>query len=391
MRNLIIITLVLSCSAIFVGIIGCTTGVTDTGGTGIARYLGAAVCKECHSSAYNDYVNTAHFDTMVDDPDNPYDFYSIWEADGKPEYCLPCHTTGWDETKNNGGADEAENYENLLGIQCESCHGPGSLHVEGGGDKTQITVTYGAELCGSCHNGEHHPTYDEWEESIHAYALEGLKSSSHAGDHCLVCHSADYIYDRTVTIDTAQEGLTCVACHKAHGSFNDHQLLLPGEEICISCHTMGDAQPGSTPHHASYEMLMGFGGYEWPGEPYSNSPHTTMIPERCVRCHMWTEGMIEENPAVMGHTFEPNINVCQECHPSATDFNINGAQTEIEGLLEDLSAELEAGTEEDTYYDEASFDYNFVNNDGGSKGVHNYDYAKKLLEDSILYYEPGTK
>ena len=162
MRNLLIFSLVLSCSAVFIGLIGCTTGITDTGGTELARYLGAAVCKECHSTSYNDNVMTGHFNTFVDDPDNDYDFYSIWEGNGKPTYCLPCHTVGWDETTDNGGADEFDDYEGdgtLLGVQCENCHGPGSLHVAGGGDPTKITVTYGADLCGSCHNGEHHPTY----------------------------------------------------------------------------------------------------------------------------------------------------------------------------------------------------------------------------------------
>ncbi|MCP4231196.1 MAG: hypothetical protein GY771_13745, partial [bacterium] len=379
MRNFIMIA-VLLLGVVLIGVIGCTTAITDTGGTGIARYLGAAVCKECHSSAYNDYVETAHFDTMVDDPENPYDFYSIWEADGKPDYCLVCHTTGWDETTNNGGADEPENYDNLLGIQCEACHGPGSLHVAGGGDKAEITINIGADLCGSCHNGEHHPTYDEWQESGHEDALVDLLDSGHAGDYCLICHSGDYYYDRTLTVDTAQYGLTCVACHKAHGSVNDHQLLLPSEDICIVCHTMGDAQPGSTPHHASYEMLMGFGAYEWPGEPYSNSPHTTLIPERCTKCHMFQEGYNDPNPAVMGHTFEPDLFVCQECHPGATDFNINGAQTDIEGLLAALDAELEAGSDTDTNYDEAKFDYDYVNNDANPEDDESHGtYVAGLL------------
>jgi predicted CXXCH cytochrome family protein len=389
MKMSIVSAAVLSAIVIIIGIIGCAEEVTGPGGTAGAHYVGAETCRLCHSTAYNDEMMTRHFNTMVDDPDNPYDFMSIWKEDGSPEYCLPCHTTGWDEDVNNKGADEPGRLKLLSGVKCEMCHGPGSEHVEGGGDVTKIETHFESELCGSCHNGEHHPTFNEWEESGHAFALEDLIDSGHASDHCLICHSADYYYDRTVTLDTAVSSIECVSCHDAHGSNEEHQLILPAEEMCSSCHNAEGAQVGSTPHHASIEMLLGYGGYEWAGEDYPSSPHKDLIEERCVRCHMYTEEYEdEENPAIAGHSFEPDLYVCLECHPGATDFNVNGAQTDIDNLLTQLDTELEVGDEEDEWYDEASFNYNFVVNDGGSRGVHNYKYAKALLEDAINYYEP---
>lgn len=382
-------TAVLSAVFIIIMAIGCAKEITGPGTTAGARYVGAEVCRLCHSTAYNDEMMTAHFNTMVDDPDDPFDFISIWEEDGSPEFCLRCHTTGWDESLDNGGADEPGRLKLMSGVKCEVCHGPGSEHVEGGGDVTKIEVRYESELCGSCHNGAHHPTYDEWEESDHAIALEDLLDSGHAGDHCLECHSADYYYDRTITVETAVYSIECVRCHDAHGSNEEHQLILPAEEMCASCHNAGGAQVGSTPHHTSLEMLVGYGAYEWAGEDYPNSPHKDLIEERCVRCHMYTEEYEdEENPAIAGHSFEPELYVCQACHAGATDFNINGSQTDIENLLAQLDAELEAGDEEDQWYAEALFNYYFVTNDGGSRGAHNYKYAKALLEDAIFYYEP---
>jgi hypothetical protein len=104
---------------------------------------------------------------------------------------------------------------------------------------------------------------------------------------------------------------------------------------------------------------------------------------------MYTEAYEdEENPAIMGHSFEPDLLVCLECHAGATDYNINGAQTDIDNLLAELDAKLEVGDEEDDWYAEALFDYYFVVNDGGSRGVHNYKYAKALLDDAIFYYQP---
>lgn len=366
--------------------LGC--GETTTGpGEAAGYYLGVEACRQCHSTAYNYESETRHFKTF----DKDSAFVKAWTGAGKPESCLPCHTTGWDKSENNHGADETEYRKSLLGIQCEACHGPGSEHVKGGGDPTRITVDYSAELCGGCHTGSHHPTYDEWKVSDHSKALATLKGSSHAQDRCLVCHSSDYWYDRSVTLETAQDGITCVMCHFAHGSNFEHQLREEGERLCALCHTDEMARPPSTPHHAQDEMLLGIGGYEWPqGGPYGNSPHTYEIEERCMRCHMYSRDFeSEEKPAITGHSWKPNIEVCRECHKGANNFNIHGARTRIERLLEELEAKLEQQKNEEAQdYIYAKFNYGFVEADA-SMGVHNYDYAKQLLEDSIEFYTPS--
>jgi len=366
-------------------------GETTTGpGEAAGYYLGAEACQQCHSTAYHDASLTKHFNTFVDDPKNPYDFMSIWKADGKPESCLLCHTTGWDKNDDNHGADEVAYRKNLLGIQCEACHGPGSEHVKGGGDAARITLSYDAGVCGACHTGDHNPTYTEWKQSKHAYALQGLKSSSHAGDACLVCHSADYWYDRTITLSSAKDGITCAMCHFAHGSNFEHQLREEGERLCALCHTDEGVRPPGSPHHTQDEMLLGIGGYEWPqGGPYFNSEHTYVIDERCIKCHMYTKTFEEGKPAIKGHTWKPRIEPCRECHPGAQNFNLGGAQTRIESLLEQLGANLERQQNKKAQdYIYAKFDYDFAVNEG-SRGVHNYKYAKQLLEDSIEFYTPS--
>jgi predicted CXXCH cytochrome family protein len=366
-------------------------GETTTGpGEADGYYLGADACRQCHSTSFRHAENTKHFLTFVDDPENPYDFVSIWKDDGQPDYCLPCHTTGWDPEQDNHGADEADYRKGLLGIQCEACHGPGSEHVRGGGDPAKITVSYAAEVCGSCHVGDHNPTYTEWKDSAHADALNGLKTSSHAGESCLVCHSADYWYDRNVTLESAQYGITCVMCHFPHGSNFDYQLREEGERLCALCHTDEGARPPGSAHHTQDEMLLGIGGYEWPqGGPYLNSEHTYAIEERCIKCHMYTKDFEEGKPAVKGHSWEPRIEPCRECHPNARSFNVGGAQRRIERLLEQLEGELEHQQNEQAQdYIYAKFNYGFVESDS-SLGVHNYDYARQLLEDSIEFYTPS--
>jgi hypothetical protein len=56
--------------------------------------------------------------------------------------CAGCHTTGY---------EPATRTFNELNIGCESCHGPGSEHVENEGDKNFIVIDRSSEGCGYCH------------------------------------------------------------------------------------------------------------------------------------------------------------------------------------------------------------------------------------------------
>ncbi|MBZ0300910.1 MAG: ammonia-forming cytochrome c nitrite reductase subunit c552 [Anaerolineae bacterium] len=153
--------------------------------------------------------------------------------------CAGCHTLGLNV---DDYAWEAE------GIQCESCHGPGSLHADTADDaggsideeelaaiRAAIVLTPDSQVCGQCHSrgmdadGVHpYPThylpgqplldengfqlagtddssywwssgharrqnmqFNEWSLSAHARALDTMQSSDQAESACLQCHSAD--------------------------------------------------------------------------------------------------------------------------------------------------------------------------------------------------------
>ena len=108
--------------------------------------------------------------------------------------------------------------------------------------------------------------------------------------------------------------------------------------------------------------------------------------------------MGEEN----NHTFEPDEDTCQQCHPSATDFDYMGVQTEVDSLgnvLGDLL--LTAGLIDENTEDGhptvssapedqaiALWNWLYVMHEDQSHGVHNPDYAKALLEDGIARMGP---
>jgi predicted CXXCH cytochrome family protein len=185
--------------------------------------------------------------------------------------------------------------------------------------------------------------------------------------------------------------VTCAACHSTHAdTLFSVQLWKENEDLCRTCHSMEGASVGEIPHSPQNEMILGpgNGGFEWPGFIYNNSCHETYLPEPCTMCHMYTGEWGNPDPTTTGHSLQPNILLCatQGCHdnsiPSDSSFNINGCQTEVDSLLEVLGGMLAIADTTTTEYTQAKFDYDFVMSDG-SRGIHNFFYARDLLMSSI--------
>ncbi|MGH1342271.1 MAG: multiheme c-type cytochrome [Nannocystales bacterium] len=116
---------------------------------GEAGYAGIEACSDCHDEAVEFWENTVHasaYETLVVD-NKQFDLS-----------CVGCHVTGF---RKPGGSEVVEN-TGLVDVQCEVCHGPGSLHAEDGGDDMSlIKLEAPAELCaGECHTQEHSDTFE---------------------------------------------------------------------------------------------------------------------------------------------------------------------------------------------------------------------------------------
>ncbi len=197
--------------------------------------------------------------------------------------CEACHGPGSQHVQNKRKANDST---------CVGCHGD-----EPENSKTDIINSVSATVCGQCHNrgqnapkdgvhgaifnfpvnytpGENldkaiipmtpkqdkkskffwgngiaknrHQEFGDWSKSKHALSLNKLKEEYEKGgdrgeltDECLYCHSTDYRHadkqDRP-TLDTAKQGVTCVACHEPHG--RDKLLPHAGDGVtqCGGCH-----------------------------------------------------------------------------------------------------------------------------------------------------------
>jgi hypothetical protein len=158
-------------------------------------YVGSQDCKKCHFKQWKSWKETGMAKTFaVLKPGERADAKKKAGLDPAKDYstdaaCIACHTTG----HGLPGGHPAANRE---GVQCESCHGPGSLYSpymkekEKGGFVREEAVKLGLTMpdeksCVSCHKGgpggsptlpadhKFDPAKLKDEKAIHVHAPKG--------------------------------------------------------------------------------------------------------------------------------------------------------------------------------------------------------------------------
>lgn len=132
---------------------------------GQASYVGIESCADCHEEAVTHWRTTVHargYETLVV-ANKQYDLS-----------CVGCHVTGF---RQPGGSEVVEN-EGLQAVQCEQCHGPGSLHVEDP-STDNIRLEAPVDVCLTCHTPEHSDTFD-YEAYLRDVLSEGHGAAARA-------------------------------------------------------------------------------------------------------------------------------------------------------------------------------------------------------------------
>jgi len=413
-------------------------------------YLGdnANKCGHCHGENAEQWAETGHHDAYADlaadgDENNPYCLHCHTVGWDSPvafgDTTIATYgpdKSGFDDYWGKEDAESMARMDMLKGVQCENCHGKmGNTiydHAPINSMATRMEDGVELSLCASCHEGQ----LEQWKESTHANVIANLDppvydtfANEHYAECGAECHTGngfvafnDHAY---AGVETEKVLIGCAACHDPHSDANEAHLRNVGDytvlydvndaakmtgkgagQLCVQCHharrdaasvesqlTRGSGHIG--PHGSpQMDMFLGSGCPEvdtLAGAPVvydrgQTMGHVVSVAEACVSCHM-TE--VEEHGRMKrNHSNEPAIETCTTvCHPAATDFDINGRQTEIEGLVADLTAALgdaDTGSADGSTREQklAAYTLAFVNNDG-SRGVHNYRYAKSLLTNAI--------
>jgi hypothetical protein len=287
------------------------------------------------------------------------------ETNTQPLTCTECHV---DNNLITGKATE----------WAESVHGTGTAY------------TRGAESgCSGCHSG------NGFQEMIAAGENPGQWTEEDPDPTRQDCRACHQIHETYTMQDFALRTTSPVALFAVNGTptFNGGD-----GNLCVNCHqprrdfpaAVNDSISGISthwgPHHGPQSaMILGVAGAGVTGSP---SGHYQGVQNTCVHCHL---GDAED------HHFEPSVDTCKQCHTDATNFDVDGVQTEIEDLSNQLGAALLAAglinenspdghpTVTKTQQDKAVALWNwlYVAHEDKSLGVHNHDYAKALLLEGL--------
>lgn len=243
------------------------------------------------------------------------------------ETCADCHTTIADWFA-------ASNHQKSPG--CETCHGPGELHVSDGpgniASKAQLasmTARGTAEMCLGCHQDQsgswpasHHARADVacptcHADSVHFKQTDAVKPANTFDEgtaFCSQCHAAETTQFATAPFrHPVPEGvMTCGDCHEPHGR---RTLAAVADDGCGRCHE--DAAGPKVFRHPAMDD----------GCTTCHEPHASSVPgllavdgnATCMQCHMDTmlpaiEG-IDHATALAGGAR------CWDCHTEVHGSN----------------------------------------------------------------------
>jgi predicted CXXCH cytochrome family protein len=375
---------------------------------------------------------------------------------------MGCHSTGYDVSQNGNG--EWVGTYSELNVGCEACHGPGSEH---NGDTDKIWLDYSSDSCSLCHvrgtstdgnhgypdgmmpgdnifdfydmapglhgdgntSSSHHQQWVDWNTTYENGHAEWAPSFAQS-ESCMSCRSVEGFLDDLGQWDRDEEELpdaegatwqqTCVSCHDTHPEddqpVNEHQLRLDREDICMACHTYGEAEYADSPHHPQREVFTGNTAAgvlgELHGEPGMLNETT------CADCHMPKTAKSAIKYDISSHTFKvilpedgitysmPDSCTAAPCHTTMDPENaqeiIDNWQDrfdeefeEVEHVYEEAHDLREAALENETIsaelnesYLRAAFNFHLLENEHEtSKGVHNPGFLFDLIEDVEMHSE----
>ncbi len=232
------------------------------------------------------------------------------------ETCVGCHEKvgkGLEKTPHRRILQESPDHANWKG--CESCHGPGSAHVEaGGGRNTGIKV---------------------WKQPLRLTGQDARK----ANETCLSCHEGDtHIATWGASLHAANT-VACIACHDPHRTDHPKMLRQPDTpnqaswkpsdpesapeifgkeptELCLQCHKNRRTQMMMPSHHPLLEGKMSCTSCHDPHAPNGEPLRAATANEMCAKCHREKAG-----PFAFEHS--PAAESCLTCHKVHGSVNDN--------------------------------------------------------------------
>ncbi len=211
--------------------------------------------------------------------------------------CGTCHTTGYSPKGNQDDQPGFIGTWSEPGIQCEACHGPGSLHAKNP-EGFQMRVDRDAEACGECHT---RGTVEEVDAEAgfiqHHEQYEELFQSKHIALDCVLCHDPHTGVVQLRQRDQQTTRTQCEDCHFQEARFQKNERHAEINFDCVECHMPRLVQSAS----ANLDLFTGdIRTHEMAIDPYQinqfNEDGTLAASQisldyACRHCHV--EGMVK--------------------------------------------------------------------------------------------------
>jgi formate-dependent nitrite reductase cytochrome c552 subunit len=173
-------------------------------GTPTVDYSGTN-CGDCHRATSEEhpnqllpYLNSAHVNSLTD----------LRSSGHATSACMHCMST-------EGFIDQAGTYDpqdvSFSPVACPACH---SVHSDWSAGAGMIRANSTSELCGTCHVGSKHTTYQTWVGGPHALA----------GVECIDCHGYDVAPGDNVFLNhtfVVKPDLACGQAAECHMGLED--------------------------------------------------------------------------------------------------------------------------------------------------------------------------
>ena len=220
-----------------------------------------------------DSENNKWFHQYADREIKPHDWLH-WtnQSQNWNSMCADCHSTDL----NKGYDVQSEKYRTTfaeVNVSCETCHGPGSVHIEWAeskenGEEYELahqglypsldnSIEF-IEQCAPCHARRtmvvsktkfNKPFYDQFFPQV-------LSDDFYEPDGQIL--EEDYVYTSFASSKMYGLNVNCINCHDPHS----YDLKMEGNQLCLQCHLPAYDDPG---HH--FHKKEGEGG-------------------QCINCHM---------------------------------------------------------------------------------------------------------
>ena len=231
--------------------------------------------------------------------------------------CADCHST---DLKRNYDA-EADRYDttfSAVNVGCQSCHGPGSEHIDWlsrgrpatvptAGLVVDVSAGLEVETCARCHSRRRSITraYVAGEAFLDHYVLELLDEGLYFPDGQI--HDEVFVYGSFLQSRMHRQGVTCSDCHEPHSG----ELLAEGNAVCTACHNETPPERFSTIRPLAFDS---------PAHHFHEAGEAGSF---CVDCHMPARTYMSVDPR-RDHSFRvprPDLaavtgapDACSGCH-----------------------------------------------------------------------------